>query len=79
MNGNDTATIKSENQFTNTAIDVALPLLSDLNSSAVISHGIAPNILNFLKKFFIYFFMINNKPGPIEKKTMYNKADTTVK
>jgi hypothetical protein len=44
MNGNDTATIKSENQFTNTAIDVALPLLSDLNSSAVISHGIAPGI-----------------------------------
>jgi hypothetical protein len=34
--------IKSENQFTNTAIDVALPLLSDLKSSEVNNHGIPP-------------------------------------
>lgn len=42
MNGKVTVTKKFENQFTNTATEVAFPLASDSNSSDVINHGIAP-------------------------------------
>ena len=42
MNGKLTVTMKFENQFTNTATDVAFPLESDSKSSDVMSHGIAP-------------------------------------
>ena len=36
-NGNDTVTIKFENQLTNTAIDEALPLAPESNNSTVIN------------------------------------------
>lgn len=42
MNGNVTVTIKAQNQFVKTASELALPLASELNSSEVINHGIAP-------------------------------------
>ena len=42
IKGNETVTMKIENQLVNTANDDALPRASDEKSSAVSNHGIGP-------------------------------------
>jgi hypothetical protein len=55
INGKVIVTMNAQNQFVNTAILFALALTSELNSSDVNSHGIAP-FLSIRMKFVVFVF-----------------------
>jgi hypothetical protein len=74
--------MNAQNQLVNTAILLALALTSELNSSDVNNHGMAPLFRLVVKKISKKKYLLISrkvKPGPIEKNTKYKTAQTIVR
>ncbi len=77
MSGNVNVTTKFAAQFVKTAILDALPRALELNSSAVISHGIAPEMRASQKNMYeVLYLLLKYLPGPTEKKIIYATVAT---